>query len=326
MTIDNISGLKQDARQALQLSRFQKQIAFVYTAGLIGLSLVLTLADFVLTQRISNTGGLGNLGTHTILSTVQAMLPILQMLLLLGWNAGYSIAVLRIIRRQDPDANSLREGFSLFWPMLRATIMEAMIYFSLTMFSFYMSMQIYMFTPWARDLTTMLEPLLPGILSTGTLALDDAMLVPVMEAMLPMMLIFALLYLVLSIPVSYRLRMYRFCLIDAPRAGALRAIATSRRILRRNCFRLFRLDLSFWWYHGLLFIASVIQMLPLLGLPLPLSFDAQYYLFYGIYLVLVCAAYMLMRNRVETTYAAAYETLREKPNENAVVLGNIFDM
>jgi hypothetical protein len=177
-----------------------------------------------------------------------------------------------------------------------------------------------------NDLIALLEPAMPSILSTGTLVLDDAVLLPAMDAMLPMMVLFVLLCAVLSIPVSYRLRMYCFCLIDAPRGGALRAISTSRRIMRRNCFRLFRLDLSFWWYHGLLAIAGTVQMLPLLGLPLPLSFDAQYYLFYGIYLILVTAVYTLMRNRVETTYAAAYETLREKPEENAVVLGNIFDM
>lgn len=326
MTIHNIPGLKQDARQALDACPAQKQIAFVYTAGLVGLSLLLTLADFILADRISGTGGLGNLGTHTLLSTIQAMLPILQMLLLVGWNTGYSVAVLKISRRQHADAHTLEEGFSLFWPMLRASLAEAMIYFSVIMFSFYLSMQIYMFTPWSNDLIALLEPAMPSILSTGTLVLDDAVLLPAMDAMLPMMVLFVLLCAVLSIPVSYRLRMYCFCLIDAPRGGALRAIATSRRIMRRNCFRLFRLDLSFWWYHGLLAIAGAVQMLPLLGLPLPLSFDAQYYLFYGIYLILVTAVYTLMRNRVETTYAAAYETLREKPEENAVVLGNIFDM
>lgn len=326
MTIPNFSGLKADSCQALQACPKQRQIVLIYTAGLVGLSLILTAADFILSELIAGTGGLGNLGTHTMLSTLQSMLPFAQMLLLLGWNAGYAIAVLKIFRRQYADERTLQEGFSLFWPMLRAALLEAMIYFSLIMFSFYLAMQIYMFTPWFKDLVALLEPALPSILSTATPVLDDALVAPAMKATAPMMVIFGILYLVVSVPVTYRLRLSVFCLIDAPRAGAMNALRTSRRIMRGNCFRLFRLDLSFWWYHVLVALAGTIQMLPLMGLPIPMSFDAQYYLFFAIYLILISAVYVLLRNRVETTYAAVYEALREKPQENAVVLGNIFDM
>ena len=185
---------------------------------------------------------------------------------------------------------------------------------------------LYMFSPWANDLIALVEPMLPSILSSTPPVLEDAMVMPVMEAMIPMLVIFAVLYAVIAIPISYRLRLSTYCLIDLPRPGALRAIGTSRKIMRGNCLQLFKLDLSFWWYHGLLMLASAVQMLPLLGLPLPLSFDAQYYLFYALYLVMVSAIYLLLRNRVETAYAAAYDAIREKPQENAVVLGNIFDM
>lgn len=325
MTIRDTSALKRDARDALGQCGAQRSIALVYSSVLVGLSLVLTVADYFLTEMISDTGGLGNLGTRSILSTVQSMLPILQMLLLLGWNAGYSIAILKISRREPANPNTLKSGFSLFFPLLRAMLLEAMIYFGLCMLSFYVSMQIYMFTPWAQDLVTILEPVLPSILSTATPVLDDAVLLPALEAMLPMLLIFCVLYTVVSVPVSYRLRFSTFCLIDAPRAGAINAMRTSRRIMRRNCFQLFKLDLSFWWYHGLLAAASIIQMLPLLGV-LPWEFDAAYYICYGVYLAVVFTAYLLLRNRVEASYAAAYETLREKPKDTAVVLGNIFDM
>lgn len=325
MTIRNISGLKQDARQALQSCGSQRQIAYVYTAVLVGLSLLLTAGDYILTELISGTGGLGNLGTRSILSSMQTMLPILQMLILLGWNAGYYTAVLKIIRREQADSSTLNSGFSLFWPMLRALLLESLIYFSLTMLSFYVSIQLYMFTPWARELMAVMEPVLPGILSSTTPVMEEALLMSALEAMLPMVLIFGVLYFALSIPVSYRLRMSTFCLIDAPRAGAMNAMRTSRRIMRRNCFKLFKLDLSFWWYHGLVALASFIQMLPLIYVS-PLGFDATYYICYGMYLAIIFVVYVLLRNRVETTYAAAYEDLREKPQENAVVLGNIFDM
>lgn len=327
MTIPEISVLKAESRRGLDQSVHQQNIALVYSAGLVGSAVLVLILDYFLSEMISGTGGLGNLGTRTILSTLQSMLPILQMLVLLGWNAGYALSVLQMIRRQQPDRNTLASGFSLFFPMLRCMLLEGILYFNLVIISFFLSVQIYSFTPWAKELMQLLEPVLPAMMEDPTqVVLDAAVLYPGMQKLLPMVLIFAALYLVLALPVSYRLRFSTFCLVDAPRGGAMRAMHTSRMMLRRNCWKLFRIDLHFWWYHGLLAIASLIQMLPLMGFVLPVGFDATYYLCYGIYLAVVFALYVLARNRVEGTYAAAYEALREKPKENAVVLGNIFDM
>ena len=80
MTIRDISGLKQSAREALGTCAGERQIVLVHTGVLVGLSVLMTVADFVLTEMIAGTGGLGNMGTRTILSTLQGMLPILQML------------------------------------------------------------------------------------------------------------------------------------------------------------------------------------------------------------------------------------------------------
>lgn len=327
MTIRDTAALRQHARTALANAPAQRRMIGIYTLVTVGLSLALTLGDYILTEMISGTGGLGNMGTRTILSTLQSMLPIVQTLILLGWNAGYSMAVLKIAREEYADADTLKSGFSLFFPMLRTLLLEGAIYFGLCMLSFWVSFQIYMFTPWAMDLMEIMEPMLPSILSTAQPVIDEALLLPMMKAMAPMLLIFALIYALLAVPMSYRLRMRIFCLIDNPRAGAMRAIATSRRIMRRNCFQLFKLDLSFWWYHGLMALATGIQMLPLTDL-IPLDFDLVFYLCYGAYLALISVVYLFLRNRVEVAYAAAYETLREKPKEpqNQVVLGNIFDM
>lgn len=326
MTIRDISALKQDSRDALDRCGSQKQIILLHTAGLVGMSVLLTICDWVLSDMISGTGGLSNLGTRTILSTLQSMLPIVQMLILLGWNAGYFLSVLKISRRKPAEGRTLLSGFSLFFPMLRTMLLEGLIYFNITFLSFLLSMQIYMFTPWAQDLVEVMEPMLPAILdSTAPIVMDEALLIPAMKAMLPMVLMFAAIYFLLYIPVSYRLRFSTFCLIDAPRGGAMRAMATSRRILHRNCWQLFRIDLRFWWYHGILAIASLIQMLPLLGVQLPQGYNFTYYLCYSAYLAIVFMVHVLARNQVECTYAAAYETLREKPQEHTVVLGNIFD-
>lgn len=327
MTIRDTAALRQHARSALENAPTQRTVALVFAAVTVGISLVLNLADTALSEMIAGTGGLSNMGTRTILSTLQSMLPILQTLILLGWNAGYTMAVLKIDRGQHADGNTLKSGFSLFFPLLRCLLLEAAIYFGMSALSFFLAIQIYMFTPWAKELLEIMEPMLPSILGT-TPVIDEAAMLPALQAMAPMMLIFGALYFLLAVPTSYRLRMRIFCLIDNPRAGAIRAIATSRRIMRRNCFQLFKLDLSFWWYHGLMLLATAIQLLPLTDL-LPMDFDTAYYVCFGVYLAMIFGIYALLRNPVETAYAAAYETLRDKPEEtqtNQVVLGNIFDM
>ena len=327
MTIPEISALTAGSTSALEHSRHQKSIVLVYSAVLTGSSVLVLLLDYILSRMIADTGGLSALGTRSILFTLQAMLPIVQFLVLLGWDAGYSMAMLKMIRQEHPDQRTLSSGSSLFFPMLRRMLLESMIYFNILMVSLLLAGQIYTFTPWAKDLMQILEPVLPDILNDSTqVVLEDALVLPALQAMLPMVLIFGILYLVLFIPISYRLRFSTFCLVDGPKAGAIRAMAASRMMLRGNCLRLFRIDLHFWWYHGLLAIASLIQMLPMMGLTLPLGFDLTYYLCNGVYLLMVFGVYVLARNRVECTYAAAYESLRERPEENAVVLGNIFDM
>ena len=68
------------------------------------------------------------------------------------------------------------------------------------------------------------------------------------------------------------------------------------------------------------------QLLPRVGIELPISETAAYFLFYGIYLVIQFLLFWRFRNRLEVTYATAYDTLRPQPAGSGVVLGNIFDL
>ena len=82
---------------------------------------------------------------------------------------------------------------------------------------------------------------------------------------------------------------------------------------------------------ALLMLASVVcygdWVLPLLGMALPLPTTASYFLFFILFLALQLGIFLLFRNKVEVSYALAYESLLpEKPQEGGVVLGNIFDM
>ena len=327
MTFPNFSDLKQKSQDSLGRCGNQKTLALIYAGGLVGSALLLTVLDYILSEMIEGTGGLRNMGTRSILSSLQTMLPIVQSLALLGWNAGYAMAVLNIIRGRYADHRTLLSGFNLFFPMLRAMLFEGLLYFNLMIVSLFLSVQIYSFTPWAKELIQTLEPMLPAMMEDPTrMILDEATLMAALWDMVPMVLIFGVLYLLLFLPISYRLRFSTYCLVDAPRAGALRAMVASRQLLRKNCFRLFLIDLRFWWYHGLLALASLLPIVPMTGFQFSLGFDFTYYLCYGAYLVITFVLYILAMNRVECTYAAAYESLLEPPQENTVILGNIFDM
>ena len=65
-----------------------------------------------------------------MLSTGQSILPLVQMLLILCWNMGYAVCALRMARRQETQPRTLLEGFRLFGPVLRAALLQGLIYFA----------------------------------------------------------------------------------------------------------------------------------------------------------------------------------------------------
>ena len=98
-----------------------------------------------------------------------------------------------------------------------------------------------------------------------------------------------------------------------------------------NRWNLFRLDLSMWWYYAAMLVSAAIgygdQLLPDLGVTLPFSDTVSCFLFPGVYLAMTFVIFYFLRNRVEVTYALAYDSLRPREPENkGAVLGNIFQM
>ena len=67
-------------------------------------------------------------------------------------------------------------------------------------------------------------------------------------------------------------------------------------------------------------------LLPMVGITLPWSGTVSYFVFYVLSLILQFVVYYFFMNRVNVTYAMAYESIRPKPQETKVALGNIFDM
>ena len=334
MTLPSSRQLREDAGRQLSKAREPQKIVLIYTAILIGTSAVSTIAQYLLGSGISQTGGLRNLGLRSMLSTVSNILPIAQYIILLCLGLGFAAAALRIARGQFASPKTLKAGFERFWPLAKCTLLQSLILLAVGFGSFYLAMAIYMFSPFSEGFFTIITPLLAdeSILSTGIPVLDEATSLALMDQMWPMFIIFGILFLALAIPVTYRYRLVNYLIIDRPGIGAFAALRESSALMKGNKRRFFRLDLGFWWYYVLLSLASVVcygdLVLAMLGISLPMSSTVSYFLFYALFLAADFGIYWFNLNRVEVTYALAYDALIPKQSNSSggVVLGNIFDL
>ena len=190
------------------------------------------------------------MGLRSVLSTFQSVLPMVQSMVVLCLDLGYVAAMVRISRQQYASEHTLKLGFDRFWVLIRHSLIQSFLYMLAAMAAFWISMQVYLLTPLSNALMDMvtLEMADPNVLME--LMQDAAFAQQVMTAMLPMLLIFCAVYAALFIPISYSLRMAKYVIIDKPGQGAVFAIKESRKMMKGSRIRLFRLDLSLWWWYA----------------------------------------------------------------------------
>lgn len=332
MNIRNRNELCGFAGQRLQNVPQLRIITLIFAAVVIGLSALSAFVNYMLGLQIGQSGGLSNLGTRSILSALQSMLPLIQTGVVMCMELGFTAAMLRIARGQYVSHNTLRLGFDRFFVLLRFTILESLIFSGMAIASAYAGVMIFLMSPLSSKAIDLLMP----VVSQTTL-LDSAVTIPdavydsVMEALIPAYVICGILFCIAAIPLMYRLRMSKYVLIDKPAFGAIRAMGESRAMMKHNCMDLLKLDLKLWWFYLASAAATVLcygdQILPMLGIALPFSEDVAFFLFYGLYWAAQFAIFLFLLPRAEVTYALAYDAVRpqEKPR-SGVVLGNIFQM
>lgn len=324
MEIRDRSSLKNQARQRLECAGYDpRKLILIHTAVALGASLVVTALNYLLQTRIEDTGGLAGLGMRSILSTVQSVLSMAVSVLLPFWNLGYLGAAIRLSRGQEATPGCLTEGFFRFGPALRLMILEGLLYLAVCLAAIQLAVPLFVMTPLSEDLSLLIEELYtvnPDLLQALTMGsadmtIDPALEARLMRAMIPLGIACAVVCLALVIPISYKLRMSRYCVMDE-KTGALAAMGRSRRMMRGNCFALFRLDLEFWWVYLCQALIGVIayldQLLPLVGVELPFDGTAAYFGFYLVSIAAQLALYATVMNRVQVTYAGAYDALRQQ--------------
>lgn len=316
MNIRERRAIHHSAAEALNRAPQAQQIILVYAAVCCGLSLLSTLLSVFLSDRISGTGGLGNIGLRSVLSTGQSVLPLINFIVTSCLTIGYHTAILSFTRGYDASSRTLTNSFRYFGPILRTVLFQVVIYGGTMIAAIYISSSIFMATPYSEAFVQVMTPYLESVtvLSNG-LVIDDALMATALTAMKPMMWILAAVSLVLVLPLYYRMRMVNFALADDPAKGAFHAVFKSRFLMRRNRFALFRLDLTLWWFYAAQLVISLVcygdMLLPMLGISFPWSDTFSYYLFYALYLLMQLALYYFGMNRVYAVYAVAYDALME---------------
>lgn len=327
MDILNPHTLRSSADRALARGREPKKLVYVYAGiGLI-ISLLVNLTGLWLDEQISGTGGLSNLGTRAIFATAQQAIPLFGSLAAMCLELGYLSGMMRISRGQYADHTDLKAGFRKFWPMLRLTLLQGLIFLALGILAVQLAAVVFTVSPWS-------EPMRNAIMSldiTDATALDENTMIYLMGFADPMYIISGVVYLIILIPFLFKMRMANFCLLDDPSGRAMAAIRSSNKMMRRRFVPMLKLDLKLWLYYAATVLMYVLlyadQLLAALGISVPLDPLTFSLLLFIASLVLQFAIQVTLRNRVEATYLMAYEQLREKPKDSGgVVLGNIFDM
>lgn len=313
MDIHDRAGLKFAAGESLAAAGSSpKKLVLVYAGASAALALLITGLDYYLEHQISDTGGLGGLGLRSILSTAQSVLPIAQALLIPFWDLGFKKGLLQLSRQEETAHGVLLEGFRRFGVSTRFLLLQIIIYMGIGFAGSYLGTQLFMFTPFAQPL---FEVMLSG--SVEEAALTTALI----QVQTPLLLFNLACFLLLCVPVMFRYRLAGFLLMDHPQNGALAALRGSRRIMKGNCLSLLRLDLSLWWFYAVELLLGLIayadMLLPLVGIELPFSADAAYFISYIVALVLQLGWYYFSLARVQLTYAHAYTVLATPPAQAA---------
>ncbi len=306
------------ARAKEQLSRTTsystKKLVLLHTGVLLGVGLLLSVFSYLLSLGIGNTGGLNGIGDRAVLETIQSVLQVLNTMLMPFWQIGLLAASLCIVKEQSFSPYTLLEGFRRFGPVLRLYLLRSVIAFFVVMLATQIASTVFMLTPWAQELYVLAEQMAASGVTDVNAVLTDEILLSLGIKMLPFLLGALLLLL---IPVLYRLRMMEYVLLDHPGLGAFGALRLSLFMTRKNCWKLFRLDLKFWWFYVLEMLAMAIcygdLLLSLAGIPMAGAPELWSLGFYAAGLLCQLGLYVWKKDLLITTYALAYQELLPPP-------------
>lgn len=310
MFIPSSQEVKSAARSALNHAFYDpKKLALIYAGVAVGFDLLITVINYILSRQIASFGGIAGLGARGIFSTLQTLLPIVSMLFVPLWEIGMLRAGMGFMRDEPVSPSTLTAGFRRFGPVLRLLLLRTALLFVIVLIAINVGSVVFSVTPWAASI----QDIAQAVMETGTIT--EEMIAQMMPSMAPLYIIFFATFGILALPLFFRLRMADFIIMDKP-AGALAALLFSHRLMRGNCFKLLKLDLSFWWYYVISFLSIAVCYLDLIlsavGITLPISSDVALFLFFGLYALIRFFLCWQSGSYVNTTYAIAFDSIAPK--------------
>ena len=302
---------RQAAEAALQGAGYDhKKLVLIHTSIIAAVTLLANILIYVLEQQLASAGGLGGLGTRSILLTAQTMLQFLPALLMPFWAMGYVFSIVNISGGKRTGPGDLAEGFFRFFPVLRLELLMALMYALLAFAATQLGGTVFLWTPWAAPF---MNAALAFLADPENLALEQELYVQAYQVMVPMALIMGAVFVGISAPFFYRFRMARLHMMANPGKGAFAAMKESAAMTRFRRFELFKLDLHFWWFYlleaGAVALGYGQLLFSALGADAILPDVAWHFIFLILSLGWQLVLHHWRKNEVYVTYAKVYQDL-----------------
>lgn len=316
MALFNATELKREAAGRLARTPVNtKMLVLIHTGVLALLSLGSSGLNLFLDSQIGSTGGLGGMGLRSVLQTIQQVLDYVNVLFGPFWTAGFLYAMIGVVRGRQTGPGDLMAGFRRFPRVLAYVATDMVIAILVILAATNAATVIFSLSPWGIAFSNAVEPLLsdPSLFTAeGLLNLELIPTDVLIDATIPMLVIFALIFLPLYAFLCYCFRMSLYLVMDTD-MGAVRAHAVSMQLLRGHKRKLLKLDLSFWWYYGLSALIGIVgyldMILLLLGMELPLDPTVIFFVTLVLYCGLLLALHLWKKPQVDAAYILAYDAI-----------------
>lgn len=293
--------------EALGLSPNARRLTWYYALIATGLNGLILLAQYAAEAMLPASGGLSTMNRRAALETAQMVITLAVSVILPYLAYGQQSVTLRTAQGRHTDTYHLWDGLRRFGPFLRLAIMQGVVLF-VAMYAALNAASVLYFYFFPGGTEALDALMLYAYDANAVMDTDQA--IALLTSIWPLYAIAGFGALLVYIPVSYRLRMAPWLILDGEHR-AFRALLQSNRMMRRNCWQLFRLDLWQWEYILLTALATAVSFGDvILGLTAPWA----YWAFSAGSLLLQALVIGAFLARVNTRYAFFYLShLPEEP-------------
>lgn len=295
-----------------------RRLVFLHAAVSTGFLLIISLIGLVIDRSLVNTQGLDGIGKAGMLKSIYTVCMLAGNLLLPFWQAGITYTSVRVARRQNAAFPMLTRGFHRFVSLAGYYFLLILLLFAAAMFCFYAVATPFICVPLPKELSAAIQSL-DLTDAAQIIAFQEEYFLEILLFSIPFIILYICVFGVVAIALNYRFFMCSYLLLEDERPGALAVFGMSSRMTKGERKNLFLLDLSFWWYHFLTALISLIVYVPDIllaaGVILPASYETASFLTYLGYMVCYLILTGLAGAYYQTSLACAYEMLKQKNEE-----------